>query len=80
MRILLSNDDGVFAKGIEVMHRYLSQAHTVTVIAPDRNCSGMSSALSLQTPAQLIVDIIDKIPDHPLVQNQILSLKTWLEG
>jgi 5'-nucleotidase len=53
MRILLSNDDGVFAKGIEVMHRHLSEAHTVTVIAPDRNCSGMSSALSLQTPLRI---------------------------
>lgn len=53
MRILLSNDDGVFAKGIEVMHRYLSKTHTVTVIAPDRNCSGMSSALSLQTPLRI---------------------------
>jgi len=50
MRILLSNDDGVFAKGIEIMHRYLSKTHEVTVIAPDRNCSGMSSALSLQSP------------------------------
>lgn len=54
MRILLSNDDGVFAKGIEVMHRYLSRQHSVTVIAPDRNCSGMSSALSLYQPLRLL--------------------------
>lgn len=53
MRILLSNDDGVFAKGLETMHRYLSKSHTVTVIAPDRNCSGMSSALSLQHPLRI---------------------------
>ncbi|MFW8590720.1 5'/3'-nucleotidase SurE [Glaciecola sp. 2405UD65-10] len=53
MRILLSNDDGVFAKGIEVMHAYLSQKHEVTVIAPDRNCSGMSNALSLHQPLRI---------------------------
>lgn len=53
MRILLSNDDGVFAKGIEVMHQYLSKVHTVTVIAPDRNCSGMSNALSLHHPLRV---------------------------
>ncbi len=53
MRILLSNDDGVLAEGLEVMHQYLSEHHEVTVIAPDRNCSGMSSALSLQSPLRL---------------------------
>lgn len=53
MRILLSNDDGVFAKGIAVLEQHLSVHHTVTVIAPDRNCSGMSSALSLHNPLRL---------------------------
>jgi len=53
MRILLSNDDGVFAKGIAVMYRYLSKQHEVTVIAPDRNCSGMSNALSLHQPLRI---------------------------
>jgi 5'-nucleotidase len=53
MRILLSNDDGVFAKGIEVMHHYLSKLHDVTVVAPDRNCSGMSNALSLHHPLRI---------------------------
>lgn len=53
MRILLSNDDGVFAKGIEVLHEYLREKHEVTVIAPDRNCSGMSNALSLHNPLRL---------------------------
>ena len=47
MKILLSNDDSVFAKGIAVMHGALQASHDVTVIAPDRNCSGASNALSL---------------------------------
>ncbi|MDT0593290.1 5'/3'-nucleotidase SurE [Glaciecola petra] len=53
MRILLSNDDGVFAKGIAVMYQHLSQSHDVVVIAPDRNCSGMSNALSLHQPLRM---------------------------
>ncbi|WP_395345155.1 5'/3'-nucleotidase SurE [Ningiella sp. W23] len=53
MRILLSNDDGVFAPGIACMYDYLSEHFDVTVIAPDRNCSGMSNALSLHQPLRV---------------------------
>lgn len=50
MNILLSNDDGVYATGINVLYQRLKREHQVTVVAPDRNCSGMSSALSLMNP------------------------------
>ncbi|MEI5639488.1 MULTISPECIES: 5'/3'-nucleotidase SurE [unclassified Pseudoalteromonas] len=50
MKILLSNDDGVHAKGIAVLHQALSQIADVTVIAPDRNCSGASHSLTLLNP------------------------------
>lgn len=53
MRILLSNDDSVFARGIKVLHEKLSQQHECTVVAPDRNCSGYSNALSLQDPLRI---------------------------
>ena len=53
MRILLSNDDGVFAKGLKVLHSTLKQEHECTVVAPDRNCSGYSNALSLQQPLRI---------------------------
>lgn len=53
MRILLSNDDGVFAKGISVLYQALSEHHDVTVIAPDRNCSGASNSLSLHQPLRI---------------------------
>ncbi|MFT6086379.1 MAG: 5'-nucleotidase [Glaciecola sp.] len=53
MNILLSNDDGVNAAGIAVLFEHLSKEHDVTVIAPDRNCSGMSNALSLHTPLRI---------------------------
>ncbi|MDU0353855.1 5'/3'-nucleotidase SurE [Paraglaciecola aquimarina] len=53
MNILLSNDDGVFAKGLSALYYQLSQQHQVTVIAPDRNCSASSNALSIQTPLRV---------------------------
>lgn len=53
MKILLSNDDGVFAPGIKVLFEHLSKDHEVVVIAPDRNCSGMSNALSLHSPLRM---------------------------
>ncbi|RDV27945.1 5'/3'-nucleotidase SurE [Alteromonas aestuariivivens] len=53
MKILLSNDDGVFAKGLATLYEALATEHDVTVIAPDRNCSGFSNALSLQQPLRI---------------------------
>ncbi|MCF2858973.1 5'/3'-nucleotidase SurE [Pseudoalteromonas sp. SMS1] len=50
MKILLSNDDGVNAKGIEALYNALSTIADVTVVAPDRNCSGASNSLTLLNP------------------------------
>lgn len=50
MKILLSNDDGVHALGIKVLFDELSKYFTVDVVAPDRNCSGASSSLTLLNP------------------------------
>ncbi|MDP4529337.1 5'/3'-nucleotidase SurE [Alkalimonas delamerensis] len=50
MRILLSNDDGVYAKGIQVLQQALSQMAEVTTVGPDRNCSGASNSLTLLNP------------------------------
>lgn len=50
MNILLSNDDGVNALGIKVLYQALSQFANVTVVAPDRNCSGASNSLTLLNP------------------------------
>jgi len=50
MRILLSNDDGVYAKGIFVLQQALAEIATVTTVGPDRNCSGASNSLTLLNP------------------------------
>lgn len=50
MRLLLSNDDGVFAPGLEALYDVLSPDYECHVIAPDRDRSGASSALTLDRP------------------------------
>jgi 5'-nucleotidase len=53
MRILLSNDDGYFAPGIEVLARALADLADVTVVAPERDRSGASNSLTLDRPLRL---------------------------
>ncbi|MBK6631270.1 MAG: 5'/3'-nucleotidase SurE [Betaproteobacteria bacterium] len=53
MRILLSNDDGYFAPGIEVLARTLSDLADITVVAPERDRSGASNSLTLDRPLML---------------------------
>ena len=53
MHILISNDDGVQAPGIAILANTLAQIARVTVIAPDRNRSGASNSLTLQSPLRI---------------------------
>jgi len=51
MRVLVSNDDGVDAPGINVLAQELRAAgHEVLVVAPDRDRSGASNSLTLDMP------------------------------
>ncbi|MDH5185304.1 MAG: 5'/3'-nucleotidase SurE [Gammaproteobacteria bacterium] len=50
MRILISNDDGYRAEGIEVLSRILGANADITVVAPERNRSGASNSLTLEHP------------------------------
>lgn len=53
MRILLSNDDGYFAPGIEHLARALAKIADITVVAPERDRSGASNSLTLDRPLSL---------------------------
>ncbi len=57
MRILVSNDDGVFAPGIRCLAQHLATIAEIEVVAPDRNRSGASNSLTLTRP--LIVKKLD---------------------
>jgi len=47
-RILLTNDDGVDAKGIKILHDILSGKFAVLIVAPLRCCNAMSHAITLR--------------------------------
>ena len=51
MKILISNDDGIFAPGIEALVKAFAHAgHEVTVCAPDSQRSAASHSLSINRP------------------------------
>src|SRR5690348_10565370 len=50
MRILLSNDDGYFAPGLERLAADLARYADITVVAPERDRSGASNSLTLDRP------------------------------
>ena len=47
MKILVSNDDGYLAPGLNILVDNLKKIASVVVVAPDKNKSGSSSSLSL---------------------------------
>ena len=50
MHFLLSNDDGYQSPGISALAEVLESIGKVTVVAPDRDCSGASNSLTLDSP------------------------------
>jgi 5'-nucleotidase len=50
MRILLSNDDGILAKGLGVLERACEPLGELSVVAPDREQSATSHSLTLHHP------------------------------
>jgi len=50
MRILLSNDDGIYAPGLRAMYRELARRAEVDVVAPDSVQSGGSHAITIRHP------------------------------
>lgn len=53
LHVLISNDDGVYAKGINVLAESIREVAHIDVFAPDRNRSGASNSLTLSSPLHL---------------------------
>ena len=66
MRILISNDDGIYAEGIWALARELSRVAEVIIVAPDREQSAVGTTVSLrkQLRVQPIVPLIPNIPAY----------------
>ena len=53
MRLLLTNDDGIYSEGITVLADFLSALGEVWIVAPDRERNAVSHALTLHRPLRL---------------------------
>ena len=54
MRLLITNDDGIDAPGIIELAHNLATEHEVWVVAPDKNRSAISNAISMDVSLQII--------------------------
>lgn len=50
MRILITNDDGILAPGIEALYRAVADMGEVEVVAPETTQSAMGHAITVKTP------------------------------
>ncbi|CAN5848347.1 5'/3'-nucleotidase SurE [soil metagenome] len=67
MRILVTNDDGYLAGGIQTLARSAAELGDVTVVAPDREQSATSHSLTLHYPLRVrrasdSVQVVDGTP------------------
>ena len=53
MKILITNDDGIFAPGIKLLAEWARELGEVTVVAPKREQSGMSHAINFTEPMEI---------------------------
>src|SRR5690606_29149285 len=53
MKILVSNDDGYLAPGIQALAEALAPIAEIVVVAPDSNRSGSSNSLTLDKPLRI---------------------------
>ncbi|GAA0078603.1 5'/3'-nucleotidase SurE [Clostridium sp. CTA-5] len=53
MNILITNDDGISARGIRVLAEKISKKHNVIVVAPREQKSASSHSISIHTPIKI---------------------------
>src|SRR6185437_10816302 len=65
MRILLTNDDGIYAPGLRALRRELQQLGTVTVVAPATEQSAAGHSVTLLNPL-LVSEIFEDDGQTPI--------------
>lgn len=64
MKILLTNDDGIFAAGLAAMQKRLSTLGDVFVAAPANVCSGAGHSISLKEIGCEYMDLVGKFQGY----------------
>ena len=54
MKIMVTNDDGIFSEGIKALSQSLSALGEVWLVAPDRDRNAISHALTLHRPLRIV--------------------------
>lgn len=66
MRLLISNDDGIYAKGVRTLANTMAEAgHDVSVVCPDRERSATGHGLTLHQPIR--AEIVESL-FHPAIK------------
>ncbi len=50
MKVLITNDDGFFAKGLKALSQHLGEKHEIFIVAPQSEQSGISQAITFLRP------------------------------
>jgi len=66
MKILVTNDDGIFAQGLWILVKELRKIAQVIVVAPDREQSAIGTAVTLRQPlrAQRITPVVPGVETY----------------
>jgi 5'-nucleotidase len=66
MKILATNDDGIFAEGLKTLVSELNNIADVIVVAPDREVHGMGASVSLHEPvrAREIAPLVEGVESY----------------
>jgi 5'-nucleotidase len=85
LKILVSNDDGVYADGLWALAKELQEIAEVTVVAPDRDQSGAGTSVTLRQPLRMfeIKSPLDGVAAYSVegtpADSVILALKLTLK-
>ena len=85
MKILVTNDDGITARGLWALVRELRRIAEVVVVAPDRDQSGIGTAVTLHHPVRVspVPPEVTRVEAYAVegtpADTVILALKTLLK-
>lgn len=86
MRILVTNDDGIGAPGLWALAQELKQIAEVVVVVPDREQSGVGTAVTLHQPLRVravtphVADIDAYAVEGTPADSVIIALRMLLKG
>jgi len=65
MKLLLTNDDSIYAEGLWVLYERFAKRHSVTVVAPDHDQSAVGHGISVYQPLRMAeVRVCDRYAGH----------------